>query len=359
MEKVSGGAAVVAAAFSAQRSNTPSRVSCTVDFEANGRQAGFMTVPHSRNDSAWGSLQIPIVCVKNGEGPTALFIGGSHGDEYEGPIALIKLAKSLSAADVSGRVIIIPCLNLPAVRTATRLSPIDGRNMNRVFPGNPEGTITDLIADFVYRSILPLADAVVDLHAGGKTLNYLPSVVMHHLDDPELMVRTFAALKSFGAPIGMILRELDTQGMLDTAVEEMGKIFISTELGGIGTSSATSVGIAERGVYKLLRHFGVLAGFADLSKQTRLMHTPDAAGFTIVAHAGILEMIVDLGDEVAAGDVLARIYDYEDLERPPAEYAAKTAGMVFCRHAPGLIQRGDCLAVIAQDMPPDLLASLI
>jgi N-alpha-acetyl-L-2,4-diaminobutyrate deacetylase len=179
---------------------------------------------------------------------------------------------------------------------------------------------------------------------------------MHYLDDPDLMDRTFAALKSFGAPVGMILRELDNQGMLDTAVEDMGKIFISTELGGIGTSSAVSVGIAERGVRNILSHFGLFAADPTTPEErglpaTRLMETPHADCFTVVAHAGILEMTVDLGDEVAEGQLLARIYDYEDIERPPAEYVAKKGGLVFCRHAPGLIQRGDCLAVIASDIP--------
>jgi N-alpha-acetyl-L-2,4-diaminobutyrate deacetylase len=348
---------VVDAAFRAQSEGKPSRVSCTIDFDEDGRSVGFMTVPHSRNDSAWGSVQIPIVCVKNGRGPTVLFTGGSHGDEYEGPIALLKLARGLRAADIAGRIIVIPALNLPAVRSATRLSPIDGRNMNRVFPGNRDGTITEVVADFVYRELVTLADVVVDLHSGGKTLNYVPSVVMHYLEDPDLMDRTFAALKSFGAPLGMVLRELDTQGMLDTAVEETGKVFLSTELGGIGTSSAFSVGIAERGVRNLLSHFGLIAdGPVDPERcglpATRLMETPDPDCYTIVAHAGILEMAVDLADEVAEGQLLARVYDYEDIERAPAEYFAKKSGLVFCRHAPGLIQRGDCLAVIATDIPP-------
>lgn len=347
---------VVEAAFKAQVGRKPSRVSCTVDFHRDGKQVGYMTVPHSRNDSAWGSIPIPIVCAKNGSGPTVLFTGAQHGDEYEGPIALLKLARTIDAQTLAGRVIIIPTLNLPAVRSATRLSPIDGRNMNRVFPGNREGTVTEVIADFVYTELLPLADVVVDLHAGGKTLNYVPSAVIHYLDDPELMQQSFAALKSFGAPLGVILRELDTQGMLDTAVEDVGKLFISTELGGIGTSSARSVAIAERGVHNLLCHFGLMEGRPARPEElglppTRLMGTPDADCYTVVAHAGILEMTIDLGDEVEQGQLIARIYDYEDVERPPAEYFAKKAGMLFCRHAPGLIQRGDCLAVLAVDLP--------
>ncbi len=94
------------------------------------------------------------MCVKNGRGPTVTFTGGSHGDEYEGPIALLKLARGLRAADVAGRVVIVPALNLPAVRSATRRSPVDGRNMNLVFPGNRDGTVTEVIADFVFTELV-------------------------------------------------------------------------------------------------------------------------------------------------------------------------------------------------------------
>lgn len=113
----------------------PSPISATVDFEANGVQHGFLRLPYSRDDSAWGSVMIPVTVVKNGEGPTALLTGGNHGDEYEGPIALFDLARKLDASDVEGRVIIVPAMNYPAFQAQTRTSPIDKGNMNRSFPG--------------------------------------------------------------------------------------------------------------------------------------------------------------------------------------------------------------------------------
>lgn len=96
-----------------------------------------------------GAIRLPITVIKNGEGPTIFFTGASHGDEYEGPIALSKLSTSLKAEEVQGRVIILPALNLPALRAGTRLSPIDGKNMNRIFPGSRNGTVTELIAHYV------------------------------------------------------------------------------------------------------------------------------------------------------------------------------------------------------------------
>jgi predicted deacylase len=94
-------------------------------------------------------------------------VGGNHGDEYEGPVALLNLARELEPESVSGRIVIIPALNYPAVEAGTRLSPIDGRNMNRTFPGRWDGSVTEMIAHFVQNEILPGVDAVIDMHSGG------------------------------------------------------------------------------------------------------------------------------------------------------------------------------------------------
>src|SRR3546814_14621900 len=116
----------------------PPRTRATGDRDAEGRSFGALGVPHSRNDSAWGSIRIPVAGIRNGDGPTALLVAGNHGDEYEGQIALRDLARTLEPAAVTGTVIVVPGLNFPAVRAAVRCSPVDGGNMNRSFPGRPE-----------------------------------------------------------------------------------------------------------------------------------------------------------------------------------------------------------------------------
>jgi N2-acetyl-L-2,4-diaminobutanoate deacetylase len=329
----------------------PFRITTRVDFEAEGKQFGSLDVPHSSNDSAWGALRVPIVVIKRGRGPTLLFTGGNHGDEYEGPIALLKLARGLAPEAIEGRLILLPALNLPAVLAGTRVSPIDQVNMNRAFPGDPRGTPTLMIADYVRRRILPMCDAVIDLHSGGKTLSFVPFCGMHHLDHPEQTAATRAALLAFGAPLSLVIREFDVVGMLDTAVEELGKPFLFTELGGGGTATAATVAIAERGIRNLLRHFGLIEGSAEPAA-TRLMHSPDASWFVIADDRGIFEILVDLGGEVTAGQPIGQIHDVEWPRQAPAVCHAAQSGVLIGRHAPGLIKPGDCLAVIATDYAP-------
>jgi N2-acetyl-L-2,4-diaminobutanoate deacetylase len=323
----------------------------TVDFSADGEQHGFLKLPYSRDDSAWGAVMIPVTVIRRGEGPTVLLTGGNHGDEYEGPIALSKLAATLKAGDINGRVIIVPFMNFPAFAAGTRTSPLDAGNLNRSFPGKPDGTVTEKIADYFQRHLLPLADYVLDIHAGGRTLDFVPFAAIHVLPDATQQARCEAAMRAFGAPYSMRMLELDSVGLFDSAVEEAGKVFVSTELGGGGSASAASVAVAERGVYGLLAHAGVLAketfDNGEPNRTTTLLDMPDGSCYTTSEHSGLLEMCRDLGDIVKEGDVLARVYDATRTGVTPVEYRARRGGLLAARHFPGLVQIGDTVAVVA------------
>ncbi|SCZ12007.1 N(2)-acetyl-L-2,4-diaminobutanoate deacetylase DoeB [Microvirga guangxiensis] len=324
----------------------PSPISPSVDFDADGVQHGFLRLPYSRDDSAWGSVMIPITVVRRGDGPTALLTGGNHGDEYEGPVALFDLARTLKADAVQGRVIIVPAMNYPAFRAGTRTSPIDRGNLNRSFPGRPDGTVTEKIADYFQRALLPLADIVLDFHSGGRTLDFLPYAAAHELPDKEQEKRCFEAVAAFSAPYSMRMIEIDAVGMYDTAAEAMGKVFVTTELSGGGTSSAKTVGIAKRGVMNVLRHAGIVAGAQALGP-TRWLDMPSSECFRFAEDDGLVEFCVDLGDAVRAGDVIARIHPVGRTGQAGAEYRTALDGVLAARHFPGLIKTGDCLAVVA------------
>jgi len=327
-------------------------ITSTVDFERDGNQHGWLELPYSRDDSAWGAVMIPIAVVKNGRGPTALLTGGNHGDEYEGPIALLKLARSLEPGAISGRVIIIPALNYPAVMAGTRVSPIDGVNMNRAFPGLRDGSVTQMIADYLQRTILPLSDALVDIHSGGKTMMFSPFSAYHKLPDAALQERCRAGAAAFGAPITLELVELDAAGMLDTAVEELGKVFVGTELGGGGTATTETVAIAERGIQNMLAHFGLTERTAGATApDTRPLHMPEPGCFLIAEHGGLYEPLADLGTTVASGQAVGQIHHPDEPSREPVAYHAKTAGLVIGRSHKVLVVPGDFLGLIAHDMP--------
>lgn len=325
----------------------PSPISPTIDLDAEGVQHGFLKLPYSRDDAAWGAVMIPITVIRSGQGPTALLTGANHGDEYEGAIALAKLANTLRAEDVSGCVIIVPFMNYPAFRAGTRTSPIDRGNLNRTFPGKPDGTVTEKIADYVQRHLLPRADFVLDIHSGGRTLDFLPFAAIHVLDDKAQEACCSAAMEAFNAPYSMTLLELDAVGMFDTAAEAAGKVFVSTELGGGGSATARSVAVADRGVRQFLIHCGICRGELEQRPTVRL-DMPDGDCYVTSLHDGLLEMCRDLGETVKKGELIARVHDVRRTGTAPVDYHARRDGLLAAHHFPGLIGCGDTLAVVAE-----------
>ncbi len=329
-----------------------SKVSTDLDFEADGKQISYLKIPYSRNTSAWGQVLIPIIQFKNGKGPTVLLSGGVHGDEYEGPVALIKLVQRLKVEQVSGRIIILPAVNLPAHLSATRLSPLDQLDLNRSFPGDSKGSITQVIADYVNRELIGRADMVVDMHSGGHSLDFVPCAVMHKLDNKKQEKKILEALKAFGAPFGLYLKEGDPDGLLDTAVESQGKIFISTELRGGGSVTKTAVDVADNGLCNLLRHFGVAE--VRPSKYTRyraqrtetLLHTDDKGCFINCEEQGLFEPLVELGETVKQGQAVAQLHGISSPSRRPKLLKSAQEGVVICRRVPGRAEAGDCLMVV-------------
>jgi predicted deacylase len=172
----------------------------TVDFAKPGKQLGHLGVPYSHNLGGWANLRMPISVIARGRGPTALVMAGNHGDEYPGPIAILKLMREIQADQVTGRLILIPALNWFAVKAATRLSPWDGKNLNRCFPGKPDGTLTEQVAHYVSTVLFPLADIVVDIHTGGRSTDFLPCAHMHKVPD---RVQRKQMARSPGTPISL------------------------------------------------------------------------------------------------------------------------------------------------------------
>ena len=320
-------------------------ISPTIPFDQDGIHHGYLRLPHSHDGSAWGNLMIPITVIKNGEGPTALLTGANHGDEYEGPVALQNLAVSLTPDAINGRVILVPYMNYPAFRAGKRTSPIDGGNMNRIFPGKPDGTATQKIADYFEHQLVPLADFVLDFHSGGRTLDFVPFAACHRLPDAAHEAQCNEAMMAFNAPYSMTLLEIDNVGMYDTAVENQGKVFVSTELSGGGSISAKTAGIALRGARNFLIHAGILAGTID-HEPTVILDMPDGDCFAFAEIEGMLEMMVDLGETVEKGQPIAQIWPLDRSGVSPQKVLAKQTGVLAGRHFPGLVAMGDCLAVI-------------
>lgn len=327
-----------------------STVHTTIDFDKNGKQTGFFNIPHSPHEDAWGAVRFPICVIANGQGPTAILMAGNHGDEYEGPIALGELIRDLDPAAVSGRLIILPALNLPAVLAGRRTSPVDGLNLNRTFPGDPHGTLTQQITAYVSDVIYPMGDAMIDLHSGGSSLDILPSAIVEPAPDAAHHARNVAAVRAFGAPLEVIVDNLGEPRTSTAAAVRAGMTVVGTEMAGGGTVSTQALGICRRGVRNVLGHLGILAPSADTAAEAAprpLMRIPGPGGFVLATRDGVFEPFHARGADVRAGDAAGQIHDLADPARAPEILHFAADGMVYGRRQPGRVVAGNCCLVVA------------
>lgn len=323
-----------------------------LDFDTQGRQVGFLDLPYSGHDDAWGVFRVPLAVIANGTGPTVILCGGNHGDEYEGPIALGEMIRALDPGRVNGRLIFMPALNLPAVETASRVSPVDGLNLNRTFPGDPLGSPTEQLSAYLAQELFPLADAFMDLHSGGSSLMMVPSAIVEPAPDPDHDAKNRAAVAAFGAPMQVVISNRgDPRTSTATAVRA-GLVTVGTELGGAGTVSIDAVNLARRGVAQVLTHLGVLDGPDPVPSDGPLYTIAGPHAHVLATDPGVFEPLHPLGAQVSAGQVAGRIHCLRDPGRAPVDLHYGADGVVYGHRHPGHVRPGNCCAVVASLADP-------
>jgi predicted deacylase len=326
---------------------TGSMIGATVDLDAPGKRAGFLKVPHSTHESAYGWIALPIVVIRGGAGPTVLMTGAVHGDEYEGQVALVKLAKALSPEALSGRVILCPALNAPAALAGRRVSPVDGGNLNRLFPGDPAGSPSQMIAHYVEEVLVPRADLVVDLHSGGTSLWY-PATLLRGPGADDAEAADLRRLQvAFDLPFAWVFGDspgrASTGRTLMAAANRKGVPCIMAELGGGGEVDPGILARTERGLRRLLVDRGLLAGDLGPAEGTQELR---ALGSVFAEDVGVFEPLVTVGAEVAAGEAVGRVHDVLHPLRPGVEVVSPHGGRVMCRRALGRVRPGDAVVQI-------------
>src|SRR5215208_519013 len=326
-------------------SDTP--IGCTIDLAGDGRQAGRLQVPRSSNTAGWASTYVPIVSVANGAGPTVLVLGGNHGDEYEGQVAALNLARDLRPEQVSGRVIVVPVISMDASRAGTRLWP-SGANFNRSFPGSRDGAANEQLADFLTRFLIPPAEVVIDMHSGGRSTLFMVCSHMHVVDDPEQRRRMLEGMLAWNSDFHFLYIDVAGSGLLPVEAERQGKVVVTTELGGGGHVTAATHRIAQEGLANVLRWSGVLDGEVATRDDAVILDGRDPRNYLFAPESGVFEALVDPGTAVSAGQPVGRIHSIERPDREPETIEAELDGVVCGIRAISTTVQGDSVVVTGQ-----------
>ena len=272
-----------------------------------------------------------------------LLSAGTHGDEYEGQVILGRLIRELDLEAINGRLIIFPALNYPAVQAGARVSPLDDGNLNRSFPGERGGPPTRAIADYLSSIVLPLCDVGIDLHSGGSTAEFVPCAFLCTHPERRLMSRLIELVEVFGAPSTFVVDGAGASTGFDPVAHRQGVAFFSTELGGGASVDRHALQIGTAGVYRVLRHLGVVDDERGHSQpaSTRYFFARSLDEYVCTPVTGLFESCRSLGEQVRAGDRAGWVHSLEDPQRPSVELAFHTGGTIMSRRVPARVKRGD------------------
>jgi predicted deacylase len=328
----------------------------TIDFEKPGKSL-YEVAFHL--DATWGYAMVPMAVI-NGAGPrkgSIVCFGGTHGNEYEGQVSVWRLMHELNPADLNGRVILIPRLNPPACIAGRRDSPIDPLygNMNRAFPGDPNGSVTRRIAHFVTSRIFPRVRVVLDIHAAGTGAHYALCSSFHMVKDPKQYAEMKEVACLFDTPFVMIYSSEMAHGLLTDEAEALGKVTIGGEFGHSEGVLFTGVNHAYEGVKNVLRHYGVLSGpvkAIDPKRGTppRLVAAIHLNSYIPSPITGVFEPNQEVGAWVDEGQLIGRLYDFERIDIPPLAITAHKAGYLIRQPFQVPISKGETMIVIADEV---------
>ena len=304
-----------------------SRVQTSIDLDQAGRQIGELKIKWSDNRQPIGHYPIPVACLSNGAGPTLLLVGGVHGDEFEGPAAIMRLLQSLSVEDLQGRIIMLPALNTAAVQASSRVSPLDQINLNRAFPGDPDGSPTQMLAHFIESELLPQCDAVIDLHSGGKASIFAPCVLAQMASGSPAASDNRLLAEAFGAPYIWLASEQNDNRSLNAAAGRQQVSMIAAELGGGGGCDPEMTGFTERALMRCLQHLKIVSGETAAEKSpSRYLRLDQSLTAPV---RGLFDRKSKVGDEVEAGQSAGCLHFIDEPERPSQEVCFSNGGIIL------------------------------
>lgn len=286
-----------------------------------------------------GEVAIPWMAIRGAaDGPVLAVNGSVHGDEYEGGEAIRELWAELDPASLRGTWIGVPAVNVAAYEMASRVSPLDGLNLNRVFPGDATPTLSGMVARRYFHEIVARSAAVLDLHSGGNPLSMLPLVAYSEVSPASLALAEQTGLD--------VLWRMPPawSGSLCVAASAAGVPTVTPEIGNDGRLDAGATALMRDVVVNVMRALGLLEareGTASPRRRrvVRGSYIPAPVG-------GLFQPAVRLGDEVKRGQPVATIRDVfgDVIER----IAAPVDGLVCSYRTIPPVMPGDQTVLVGE-----------
>lgn len=291
--------------------------------------------------------EVPVTVVRGARsGPVVGLVAGNHGYEYTPILALQRLRARLDPKLLAGAVILVHVANMPSFLSRTiYFSPVDGKNLNRVYPGKKDGTVSERIAWAITTEVIEKSDYVLDLHCGDGNESLRPYVYQAVTGDKKLDEAIAGLVLAFGMDHIVMDRGRPTDPAASlycsTTATTRGKPAMTVESGYLGVSDDESVTRIVDGVISLLRHLKMLEGAPNTVRHPVFL---DPAEVLFSPATGILYPHVERGHSVVKGTLLAHVTDF--FGETLGEVRAPFDGVVLYVVATPPITKGQPVAFI-------------
>ncbi|MGN7300510.1 succinylglutamate desuccinylase/aspartoacylase family protein [Ferdinandcohnia sp. SAFN-114] len=255
-------------------------------------------------DTDGSPIQVPVLIASGTEeGPTIWVQGCVHGDEYGGAASIIRFFQELDVNELRGTFIGVPVTNLPSFKARYRTSPIDGANLNRIFPGDKKGTYSQRLAYTLIETIVSSSDYVIDLHSGGIGA-YVPFYAICDYDDSDAGQKSIWLAKRAGTDvIWRSQSETDVSGTGTSQLVHKGIPAVTIECGG-GNVTEEHEANFKTSIRNIMTALEMLPGEAPLQEEYTVINGAD---FFFTGQGGLFVPHCSVGDVVNKGDLLGAV----------------------------------------------------
>ncbi len=307
------------------------------------RADGFIQVPAGVDAAA----NIPVIIINGAKpGPKLALVAGSHGTEYASILALERLAQSIDASSLSGTLIVVPLINIESfLQKVPHLNPVDGKNMNRFFPGKSDGTQTDRASWALAKQVVEKADYLIDLHGGDLDENLRRYSYWPKTGNPTLDATSREMVLAFGLDHIIIQSNQSSSPSVSISrfATDSGKPAIIAEAGHAGTTASEDIEALVHGCVNVMRQLKMVPGPVTPVRQP-LWIGPISTLKS--GHDGLFYPLVVPEAYVRQGMAIGYVTDYfgnklEDITTP-------VTGIVIYVGAVPSMKKGDAAAYIGE-----------
>ena len=315
----------------------------TASAEPGTKATGFIEVPAASDPGT----RIPVVVVSGTKpGPTLAIVSGAHGTEYASIIAVEKLIQTLDPREISGRVILVPLVNIASfTQKVPHVNPVDNKSMNRFYPGNPNGTQTDRVSYYITKEVVEKSDNLIDLHGGDLDESLRPYSYWAPTGNAKQDAITKDMVLAFGLDTIIISKDRPTDPnasrYLETTASLRGKPSITAEAGHAGTVETDDVNSLVRGCLNVMHYLKMLPTAPPPVQNPVWVERIDSV---TGIDEGIFYPLVKRGYYVNRGMTIGYVTDW--FGRLIQQATAPSSGVVLYINAVPSMKKGDTIANI-------------